>query len=501
MPYRAGEYAGRYEVVKLLGRGACGEVFQVRDPTTGSPYAMKAVPCDPEGQSAAAATRAREAALLEARLLQTLRHPYIVACEEVFHDAEQEVVRLVLEYMGGGDLQRQLAARREIGEAFPVQFAYRMLAEIGDALGFIHSAGVLHRDVKPANILLSAGGSEMKLGDFGIAKLVEAATLKANSMVGTPYYLSPELVAGQAYGAAADCWALGTCLYEVLTLRRAFEANNHLALMRLICEEHPPAMPAETPEDLVRVVYGLMAKDPGHRTLLSEAIHLGQAGVAAWAVADSGSMDCRTVGAGESSENVGHNATRPPTAHFGEQYSSDEDDGAWAHALGTAQAPECQTLWTTLDTEAVLKRASTSFLGDVGVDAAATLQVPLAQDAISAAPAPSLSAYVRQTIASTKPTPSLAPWGVAPPPLGAFASLPSPSAMRRAALNEVASTTVALDAAEVAAHPSAAARQTGRGFGTLARKFGAWAPAAPPLVEPQAQGFETFELSLDDGRV
>merc|ERR1740121_3520920 len=241
--------------------------------------------------------RAREAALSEARLLQGLRHPNVVACAEGFYDSENEVVRLVLEYMDGGDLQRHLAARRETGEAFPLHFAYRLLVEVGDALNFVHAHGVLHRDVKPANILLSERASQIKLGDFGIAKLVEAttaATLKANSVVGTPYHLAPELVAGQAYGAAADCWAFGTCLYEVLTLRRAFEASNHLALMRLICEEAPPALPAETPEDLVRVVYGLLAKEPGQRMLLFEAISLCavSAAAAVAAAAGHGGTDC-----------------------------------------------------------------------------------------------------------------------------------------------------------------------------------------------------------------
>merc|ERR1740121_2912201 len=238
--------------------------------------------------------RAREAALSEARLLQGLRHPNVVACAEVFYDSENEVVRLVLEYMDGGDLQRHLAARRETGEAFPLHFAYRLLVEVGDALNFVHAHGVLHRDVKPANILLSERASQIKLGDFGIAKLVEAATLQANSMVGTPYHLAPELVAGQAYGAAADCWAFGTCLYEVLALRRAFEANNHLALMRLICEEAPPALPAETPEDLVRVVYGLLAKDPAQRMPLFEAISLCavSAAAAVAAAAGHGGTDC-----------------------------------------------------------------------------------------------------------------------------------------------------------------------------------------------------------------
>lgn len=137
--------------------------------------------------------------------MQNLRHPHIVACLEVFFDEATQVVRLVLEYMNGGDLQCLLAARRDSGDGpFPAHFARRVLAAVGGALAHVHAAGVLHRDVKPANILLGRS-QRIKLGDFGVSKLVEAATLKAQTLVGTPYYFSPELVSGDEYGTASDC--------------------------------------------------------------------------------------------------------------------------------------------------------------------------------------------------------------------------------------------------------------------------------------------------------
>lgn len=381
MPYRIGEFAGQYEVIKLLGRGACGEVFKVQDTHGGLTYAMKAVPCDPYGPSIAAAARARDAALAEAKLLQGLRHPHVVTCEEVVYDAEQHIVRLILEYMDGGDLQCHIAARRETLEAFPVHFAYRVLTEIGEALNFIHSSGVLHRDVKPANILLTAGAQEIKLGDFGIAKLVEAATLQAASMVGTPYYLSPELIAGQTYGSAADCWALGTCLYEVLSLRRAFEAGNHLALMRLICEESPPALPAETPDDLRKVVYGFLAKEPGQRMGLAEALGLSAAAA--------------SLAASPASISTMHTET---TGSF--FWAGDE------HVSRAAEAEILTPRGATLDTQAVLQRAS--IFDDV--DAAATLQLPAPQLPVANAMSDACVNATNRTLPRLLPPQPVAPW-------------------------------------------------------------------------------------------
>merc|ERR550525_296211 len=121
-------------------------------------------------------------------------------------------------------------------------FARRMLSAIGSALRFIHSQDVLHRDVKPSNVLLARKSNtacdtlertEIKLADFGISKILEA-TACASTVVGTPPYMSPEIVCGKPYGPASDAWALGACIYELVALRRPFDASNQLALVRQI---------------------------------------------------------------------------------------------------------------------------------------------------------------------------------------------------------------------------------------------------------------------------
>lgn len=274
MPYRIGDVLGSFTVFRFLGRGACGEVFLVhRDE---SAFAMKAIPCDAM-DSDPSGMRKREAALSEARLLQKLRHPHIVRCEEVALDSEFHVVRLVLEYMDGGDLRELIDERKQKDEGFPPHIPRRVLASVGGALQYVHGAGVLHRDVKPANVLLSKNSMRVKLADFGIAKLAEAATLKAQTVVGTPYYFSPELVSGELYGTASDCWALGVCIFEMAALQRPFEASNQLALVRRICEFAPPALSESIASDIRDVCSGFLEKDPDLRWTLERALAVSPA--------------------------------------------------------------------------------------------------------------------------------------------------------------------------------------------------------------------------------
>lgn len=319
MPYRTGDVVGDYEVLQLLGRGACGEVFRVRRRAGAAPvalaapalsargsgvgvsFALKAIPCEalpgetsiteattvaPDASAEAALPPRAKGALAEARLLQGLRHPHIVACQEVFFDKDLEVVRIVLEYMDGGDLHGCIDRQREdSGELFPAHFARRVLAAVGGALDYVHGVGVLHRDVKPANVLLAKCSLRIKLADFGIAKLVEASTLKAKTLVGTPHYFSPELVSGEEYGSASDCWALGACLYEVAALKRPFDASNQLALVRRICEEQPAELPDSIADDVREAISGLLEKRPQSRLTLPDALTISSA-VAALVVID-----------------------------------------------------------------------------------------------------------------------------------------------------------------------------------------------------------------------
>jgi len=276
MGYRVGEQAGPYEILKLLGRGTFGEVLLARDPQRPAHHiALKTVACDQLEDDAS--ERARQSAMREAQLLIRLRHPYIVRCEQVQWDAERRVVWLALEFMDGGDVQGQIDKRRGSGQPpFEAHFVRRVFAAVGSALQYVHAEGVLHRDVKPANVLLARRSQRIKLGDFGISKLLEA-TGRAHTVVGTPYYLAPEVVSGQAYGPGADAWALGVCLFELAALKRPFEANNPLALVRRICEMSPEELPAETAPDVRQAIMGLLVREQQQRLLIADALEVSDA--------------------------------------------------------------------------------------------------------------------------------------------------------------------------------------------------------------------------------
>ncbi|CAJ1341201.1 unnamed protein product [Effrenium voratum] len=273
--FRAGDALGHFKVQQLIGRGSFGIVVSARDARDNRPVALKLVPCDQlDGPSAAVA---REAAFAEADLLRGFQHPNIVSCFEVSWDAERASVVMALEYMDGGDIQSVLARRRSSSAGpLPAGFVRSVLGAIGGALCFVHRQGVLHRDVKPGNILLKGSGEEpcvqeIKLADFGIAKLLEN-TLAAKTVTGTPHYMAPEMVRGQAYAASSDAWALGVCLYEMAALRRPFEANNQLALAKQIVDEPEPPLPEELPADLRSAISGLLTKEPEERLSLEEAL-------------------------------------------------------------------------------------------------------------------------------------------------------------------------------------------------------------------------------------
>jgi len=273
---RVGEMVGPYRTLQLLGKGAFSEVLLAEDTSREDrPVALKVAACSELAEDAA--VRARDVVLSEAALLRRLAHPHIVTCEDVRYEDELRLVWLALELMDGGTLKSLIECRLTVGTPFEAHFVRRVLAEIGSALQYIHTEGVLHRDVKPSNILLTLTAPPvLKLADFGVSKLLQA-TGHAVSTVGTQYYFSPEIASGKPYGAAADAWALGVCLYELAALRRPFTAASPYALACLICEAVPSELPSGTAPDVVQTVMGLLDKDPEQRLRLSDALSISEA--------------------------------------------------------------------------------------------------------------------------------------------------------------------------------------------------------------------------------
>ena len=247
---------GKFEILAELGQGAMGKVYRAQDPDLDRPVALKTVsPALLTGKDTLARFRR------EARAAARLQHPNIVTIYEL---GEVEGTHFIaMELIEGMELGQALTP----ADRFTVEQKVRMMVEVCRGLDFAHRMGVIHRDVKPANILVTKDGS-VKLLDFGIARLGESDMTQTGMVLGTPSYLSPELLQGAKVTTRADMWAVGVILYEVLSGRRPFEAKTIGSIIHKIIHEPLPPLDARElglSEALVAVVVRALDREPERR--------------------------------------------------------------------------------------------------------------------------------------------------------------------------------------------------------------------------------------------
>lgn len=241
-----------------------GVVYRARDETLDREVAVKVLsPSVSEGQF-------HERFLQEARLAASLSHPNLVAVYDAGEDEETGRPFLVMELVEGESIRDWMAAR---GPRPPAQAA-SVVRQAAEGLHQAHSKGIIHRDVKPGNLMLSPGG-EIKITDFGIARPGASDLTRTGQLLGTPHYMAPEQVTGETVDARADVFALGVVLYELLTGEKPFSGDTLTAVSyRLINTDPPPAsaLRPSVPEDLERIVRKALAKDPAERYASAEAL-------------------------------------------------------------------------------------------------------------------------------------------------------------------------------------------------------------------------------------
>ena len=261
------ERLGKFEVVRLLGQGAMGEVYLGRDPKLGREVALKVISAGSVFGDEAQARFEREA-----RAAALLNHPHIVT---VFEFGEDEGIHyLVMEYVQGDELETLLR-----GGKTPKAELLEVLAQICEGLSYAHEHGVIHRDIKPANILVSRHGKRIraKLMDFGVAQLGPSGLTQAGTWIGTVSYMAPEYLDSGKATTSSDVFALGVILYEILSGgRKPFRGDSTTAVLnRILLYPHEPLRSMELqdiPTSLVAVVEQALAKQPEERFPDAEAL-------------------------------------------------------------------------------------------------------------------------------------------------------------------------------------------------------------------------------------
>ncbi|HEX7890569.1 MAG TPA: serine/threonine-protein kinase [Ramlibacter sp.] len=231
---------GRYEVLRVLGKGAMGVVYEGRDPNLDRRVAIKTVKVENLSEEAAAEYEHRFRT--EARSAARLQHPNIVSVYD--SDRDGDVAFLVMEYIQGDDLKHHL----DRGTRYSLEQSLKIIRDLLSALDYAHKQGIVHRDIKPANLLLEPGG-RVKLTDFGVARIQDSgeATRTQGSMVGTLKYMAPEQVQGQKIDSRADLFSVGVVLYQLLTDKRPFDGDNDFSIIHQIIGHHPPAPSSVNP--------------------------------------------------------------------------------------------------------------------------------------------------------------------------------------------------------------------------------------------------------------
>ncbi|CAD8181229.1 unnamed protein product [Paramecium octaurelia] len=261
------KYSDLYEELETIGSGSYGSAYLVKNKKTGQLSVAKKVHLGKLSE------KEKISALREAELLKSLDHPNIVQYMGSFADSSQLII--LMEYCEEGDLQYHIKKRKQGKQIqyFPEKMILNWFIQQLFALQFIHSKKILHRDIKTSNIFLTSNGT-VKLGDFGVSKVLESTFDQASTVAGTPYYMSPEVCENKPYTFKSDVWALGCVLHELCTFKHAFDAKNILSLVTKILNGQTETLPSHYSKDLQQLIHRLLTKQVQSRPLVAEIINM-----------------------------------------------------------------------------------------------------------------------------------------------------------------------------------------------------------------------------------
>ena len=260
-PATAPSRLGRYELVHEIGKGAMGVVYRARDPRINREVALKAIPLTDEFE-AEELEQARARFFREAEMAGRLSHPHIVTIYDAGED--HGIAYIAMELLRGRHLVEYTSASRLL----PAAIAIELVARLADALHYAHSNQVVHRDIKPANIMFDAPSGELKITDFGIARLTDSGRTRTGVVLGTPSFMSPEQLQGREVTGSSDLFSLAVSLFQLLTGQLPFRGDTMPGLMMKIAQEPHPrvcAINPALPTGLDACFDRALAKDPADR--------------------------------------------------------------------------------------------------------------------------------------------------------------------------------------------------------------------------------------------
>ncbi|KAM4021585.1 serine/threonine-protein kinase Nek4 isoform 2-T2 [Anomaloglossus baeobatrachus] len=251
-----------YTVIRVVGKGSYGEVSLAAHRAEGKQYVIKKL------SLRNAPRRERKAAEQEAQLLSQLKHPNIVAYKESW-EGDDGLLYIAMGFCEGGDLYHKLKEQK--GKLLPESQVVEWFLQITMALQYLHNLHVMHRDLKTQNIFLTKSNI-IKVGDLGIARILDSQYDMASTLIGTPYYMSPELFSNQPYNYKSDVWALGCCVYEMATLKHAFNAKDMNSLVYRIIEGKLPPMPKDYSNELRDLIGTMLSRQPEKRPTANQIL-------------------------------------------------------------------------------------------------------------------------------------------------------------------------------------------------------------------------------------
>ncbi len=252
---------GRYEIEKELGKGAMGVVYLGRDPKINRVVAIKTMALSQEFE-ADELVEVKERFFREAETAGRLNHPNIVTMFDA--GEEHDLAYIAMEFLKGKDL----VSCSKPGNLLPLPRVMSIVARVADALSYAHEFNVVHRDIKPANIMYEPDSDQVKVTDFGIARITDSSKTKTGMVLGTPSFMSPEQLAGKKIDGRSDLFSLGVMLYQMSCGKLPFEGDSMAQLMfRIANEPHPDirGVNPDLPDCLVAIIDRAMTKDPDAR--------------------------------------------------------------------------------------------------------------------------------------------------------------------------------------------------------------------------------------------